>query len=182
MRSRSVPVLISKFKSLNKKKKICLVGDFSVGKTSLTQKFVNDVFSEEYLTTIGVKIDTAEVGDTKLVVWDVAGRDSLSSINSNYLVGASGVILVADGSRPRTLTDLNEIWRIVEQRIGDVPAVVALNKSDLEEFQVGLTQVEQQAEQTGASIIHQKGWPVLHTSAKDGSNVSELFETLVTLI
>jgi len=91
------------------KKKICMVGDFSVGKTSLTQKFVNNVFSEKYLTTIGVKIDTVEVNETKLIVWDVAGRDSLSPINASYLVGAAGVVLVADGTRPSTVADLPDI-------------------------------------------------------------------------
>jgi len=103
------------------KKKVCMVGDFSVGKTSLTQKFVNNVFSDQYLTTIGVKIDTAIVGDTKLIVWDVAGRDSLSPINVSYLVGAAGIVLVADGTRSETINDLHSIWETVQERIGDVP-------------------------------------------------------------
>ena len=84
------------------KKKVCVVGDFAVGKTSLTQKFVNNVFSEKYLTTVGVKIDTMEIDQTKLVIWDLAGRDSLSPINLSYLAGASGVIYVADGRNPNT--------------------------------------------------------------------------------
>ena len=86
-----------------------MVGDFSVGKTSLTQKFVNNVFSEKYLTTIGVKIDTVDVDDVKLVVWDVAGRDSLSPINVSYLVGAAGIVFVADGTREDTLKSLPEL-------------------------------------------------------------------------
>jgi len=88
------------------KKKVCLIGDFSVGKTSLVQQYVNQAFSEKYLTTIGVKIDTKlielEDDELKLVLWDVAGRDSLSSINTSYLVGASGIILVLDGTRKET--------------------------------------------------------------------------------
>ncbi len=155
------------------KKKICMVGDFSVGKTSLTQKFVNNVFSEKYLTTIGVKIDTANVGHTKLIVWDVAGRDSLSSINASYLVGAAGVVLVADGSRPHTVDDLNDIWSTVTQRIGDVPAVVALNKADLDDWGVGDDKVTE---------FRSLGWDVFNTSAKNGQNVPELFERLVEKI
>jgi len=96
-----------------------MVGDFSVGKTSLTQKFVNNVFSEKYLTTIGVKIDTVEIDDTKLIIWDVAGRDSLSPINASYLGGAAGVVLVADGTREATVKGLPDIWATVKQRIGD---------------------------------------------------------------
>jgi len=149
--------------------KVCMVGDFSVGKTSLTQKFVNNVFSESYLTTIGVKIDTAIVGGTKLIIWDVAGRDSLSPINVSYLVGASGIILVADGSRPETVDDLYDIWSSVEERIGKVPVVVALNKRDLPEWSVSSGQIER---------LKQQGWTVFETSAKDGVEVAQLFSEL----
>ncbi len=155
------------------KKKICMVGDFSVGKTSLTQKFVNNVFSEKYLTTIGVKIDTVDVNNVKLVVWDVAGRDSLSPINANYLVGAAGVILVADGTREETINNLPELWSLVEKKIGNVPCVVALNKADLPVWNVS-------EEQT--MMLSTRSWYALETSAKEGQNVAELFEHLVTEI
>ena len=155
------------------KKKVCMVGDFSVGKTSLTQKFVNNVFSDKYLTTIGVKIDTAEVGDTKLIVWDVAGRDSLSPINASYLVGAAGVVLVCDGTRPSTVLGLMDIWQTVQGRIGDVPVVVALNKSDLEGWAI---------ESNVAKMFSDNGWETFETSAKDGRNVDALFDALVSKI
>ena len=155
------------------KKKVCMVGEFSVGKTSLTQKFVNNVFSEKYLTTIGVKIDTVEVNDTKLIVWDVAGRDSLSPINASYLVGAAGIVLVADGTRAQTIESIPEIWSLVEQRIGNVPCVVALNKADLEDWHV---------DETAIGSLEDKGWDVFKTSAKDGAKVEDLFHSLVEKI
>jgi len=151
------------------KKKICMVGDFAVGKTSITQKFVNNVFSEKYLTTIGVKIDSLELADTKLIIWDVAGRDSLSPINASYLVGASGIVLVADGTRPQTVQDLPELWQVVEERIGNVPAVVALNKCDLEQWQVD-SEITQQ--------YKNRSWDCFATSAKESDGVAELFECL----
>ena len=150
-----------------------MVGDFSVGKTSLTQKFVNNVFSDKYLTTIGVKIDTAEVGDTKLIVWDVAGRDSLSPINASYLVGAAGVVLVCDGTRQNTVTGLIDIWQTVKNRIGEVPVVVALNKADVDEWSVS----DEIRSQFSAD-----GWELFETSAKDGRNVDILFQSLVEKI
>lgn len=153
------------------KKKICMVGDFAVGKTSLTQKFVNNVFSEKYLTTIGVKIDTVEVEDTKLILWDVAGRDSLSPINSSYLVGAAGIVLVADGTRSKTIESIPEIWATVEDRIGDVPCVLALNKADLENWNVDEASIE---------LFKKRGWDVFETSAKEGVQVENLFHSLVT--
>ena len=147
-----------------------MVGDFSVGKTSLTQKFVNNVFSDKYLTTIGVKIDTAEIGETKLIVWDVAGRDSLSPINASYLVGAAGVVLVCDGSRSNTVNNLLDIWNTVTERIGEVPAVVALNKADLSEWAI---------EDSMYATFEEQGWDVFATSAKEGDNVNRMFEKLV---
>ena len=155
------------------KRKICMVGDFSVGKTSLTQRFVNNVFSDKYLTTIGVKIDSSIVGDTKLIVWDVAGRDSLSPINANYLVGAAGIILVCDGSRPSTVTALLSLWQTVVDRIGEVPVVVALNKYDDEQWQVSDEQIEE---------LTEREWQFFRTSAKTGKNVERVFHELLAKI
>lgn len=147
-----------------------MVGDFSVGKTSLTQKFVNNVFSDKYLTTIGVKIDSTIVGDTKLIVWDVAGRDSLSPINANYLVGAAGIILVCDGTRPSTVTALYSLWQTVVDRIGEVPVVIALNKFDSKQWQVSEQQINE---------LKARQWQVFNTSAKTGENVQQLFNELL---
>lgn len=155
------------------KKKICMVGDFAVGKTSLTQKFVNNVFSDKYLTTIGVKIDTAEVSGTKLIIWDIAGRDSLSPVNISYIVGAAGVVLVADGTRANTVSGITDIWQTIAQRVGDVPIVVALNKHDSEDWSVSEQSLER---------FKELGWPVYFTSAKEGENVSLIFEDLVEQI
>lgn len=155
------------------KRKICMVGDFAVGKTSLTQKFVNNVFSDKYLTTIGVKIDSVVVGDSKLIVWDVAGRDSLSPINANYLVGAAGIVLVCDGTRPSTITALHSLWQTVSDRIGDVPVVVAINKYDDPDWQISEAQ---------HADLAAKNWESFNTSAKTGKNVEDLFSSLVAKI
>ena len=155
------------------KKKVCMVGDFSVGKTSLTQQFVNNVFSDKYLTTIGVKIDTVELDDTKLIIWDVAGRDSLSPINASYLVGAAGIVLVCDGTRSSTVSGLMDIWQVVKNRVGDVPVVVAFNKSDVEGWKI---------DQASYAAFAENGWETFVTSAKDGQNVDALFKALVAKI
>lgn len=149
------------------KKKICLVGDFAVGKTSLTQKFVNNVFSEKYLTTVGVKIDTVELDDQKLVIWDIAGRDSLSPINMSYLTGASGVIYVADGTRTESQKALMETHKRVVARIGTVKTVCALNKQDLPEWEI---------DPDLHAAFQREGIEIVASSAKTGDGVQSLFD------
>ena len=89
------------------KKKICMLGAFSVGKTSLVQKFVLSMFSAKYLTTVGVKVDKKSVEvdglPIDLIIWDIHGEDSTQDISESYLRGASGYVLVADGTRKETL-------------------------------------------------------------------------------
>src|SRR5258707_408911 len=88
-------------------RKICMLGGFSVGKTSLVKRYVQSIFSESYLTTVGVKIDkkTVTLGDrvVHLILWDLAGEDDMSSLRMSYLRGSAGYVLVADGTRPATL-------------------------------------------------------------------------------
>ena len=88
-------------------KKICLLGAFGVGKTSLTRRFVDSIFSDTYLTTVGVKIDKKTVavnGNTvNLLIWDIAGEDEVSAVRTSYLRGAAGYLLVVDVTRAQTL-------------------------------------------------------------------------------
>src|SRR5271163_4489340 len=116
-------------------KKICMIGAFSVGKTSLVKRYVQSVFSETYLTTVGVKIDKKTVdvsGRTvNLILWDVAGEDDISSLRMSYLRGAAGYVLVADGTRPSTLDVARSLRERVQTEYGSLPFVLLLNKNDL---------------------------------------------------
>ena len=77
-------------------KKVCIIGDFAVGKTSTVARCVHNVFSDKYLTTVGVKIDTKEVvledseKTVKMIIWDIAGTDRFSAVEFSYLRGSSG--------------------------------------------------------------------------------------------
>lgn len=119
-------------------RKVCLLGAYAVGKTSLVSRFVHSIFSDKYHTTIGVKIDRkiVEVSgrQVKLMLWDVEGEDHLRTTRPAYLRGAAGYILVADGTRIETMRCLSEIYRRARAIAGPVPCVVAINKVDLEEF------------------------------------------------
>ena len=86
-------------------KKICMLGGFGVGKTSLVSRFVSSMFSDKYLTTVGVKVDKKTVpidsGEMTLMLWDIYGQDEFQTVRDSYLRGASGYLLVADGTRSR---------------------------------------------------------------------------------
>ena len=155
-------------------KKICMLGAFSVGKTSLVKRFVESVFSETYLTTVGVKIDkkTVELSDriVNLILWDLAGEDDISSLRMSYLRGAAGYVLVADGTRPLTLEVALSLRQRVEAEFGRLPFVLLLNKSDLkEQWAISDEDVED---------LRQSGWWVRSTSARTGEGVDDAFGTL----
>jgi len=88
-------------------RKICMLGGFSVGKTSLVKRYVESIFSDSYLTTVGVKIDkkVEQLPDrvVSLVLWDLAGEDDIGSLRMSYLRGSAGYVLVADRTRRSTL-------------------------------------------------------------------------------
>ncbi|MBW4611855.1 MAG: GTP-binding protein [Desmonostoc vinosum HA7617-LM4] len=159
-------------------KKICMVGAFAAGKTSLVTRFVSSIFSENYHTTVGVKIDkkVVEIQDKQLnfILWDLYGEDEFQKLRISYLRGSSGYLLVVDGTRNNTLEKAISLQNRVEESIGQVPFILILNKSDLiDEWEIDTTQI---------SKIEQKGWTVMKTSAKNGFGVEEVFQNLAQKI
>lgn len=117
-------------------KKICLLGDFAVGKTSLVSRFVEGRFDDRYISTIGVKISrkplTRLYGDLNLLVWDLAGGDEFT-LQSSYLRGAAGALIVCDLTRRETLAAFERYARQVQLVSASAPVVFIGNKVDLEE-------------------------------------------------
>ncbi|MEO0374807.1 MAG: Rab family GTPase, partial [Cyanobacteria bacterium P01_A01_bin.17] len=116
-------------------KKICMIGAFATGKTSLVSRFVRGIYSDKYQTTVGVKIDkkTMQIGEqtVNLILWDIHGEDEFQEIRMSYLRGSSGYILVVDGTRSETLDKAISLQAEIKKEIGDVPIIMMLNKSDL---------------------------------------------------
>lgn len=159
-------------------KKICLLGAFGVGKTSLVRRFVDTIFSDAYLTTVGVKIDkkllTVGTEQMALILWDIAGEDDIAAVRVSYLRGAAGYLLVIDGTRPETLDTAVSIQSRVDAEIGSVPFVALLNKADLEEdWTISMERIAQ---------LEAAGWTFRRTSAKTGSAVEETFQELAALL
>jgi small GTP-binding protein len=153
------------------KRKICMLGAFSVGKTSLVGQFVHSMFSEKYLTTVGVKIDKktipVEEDEVTFLIWDLHGEDKVQSVREAYLRGCAGYILVADGTRKYTLTVAEQIREKVESLVGTIPSILLLNKSDLMD--------EWEVTDEDATALRDKGWTVMNSSAKTGESVEEVF-------
>ena len=155
-------------------KKICMLGAFSVGKTSLVRRYVSSVFSDAYLTTVGVKIDKRVIDldgrEVTLILWDIAGEDDVSTVRLSYLRGSAGFVLVADGTRARTLDVARSLQSRVRAELGEVPFTLLVNKSDLAE-QWTIADAE-------LGALRAAGWSVRRTSAKSGEGVEDAFREL----
>ena len=154
--------------------KVPLVGAFAVGKTSLVRRFVESVFDEKYLTTVGVKIDrkslTVETREVTLVIWDIAGEDAFQQVESAYVRGAAGLLLVADGTRPATCDKALELDERLRAEIGEVPRLLLVNKCDLAD------QWRLEDDHEGEALA--RGLRPRPTSARDGSGVESAFQDL----
>ncbi|GAB4426611.1 MAG: Rab family GTPase [Anaerolineae bacterium] len=159
-------------------KKVCLLGDFAVGKTSLVRRFVYDLFDDKYLSTIGVKVSrktmtvTGANGATELtmMLWDLAGSEEFDGVRASYLRGASGAVLVCDLTRADTLANLERYVNGLLQHRSETRLVLAANKADLTEgIEISPAQVEEMAAKMGISFYF--------TSAKTGETV-ETVETM----
>jgi small GTP-binding protein len=157
-------------------KKVCLLGAFAVGKTSLVRRYVHSLFSEKYHTTVGVKIDKKTVRvrdeDVSLILWDLHGEDDFQSVRSSYLRGASGILLVVDGTRGATLHTAGLLHERVEGELGPLPFVLLLNKADARE--------QWDLDEGRVAELKGRGWAVLESSAKTGESVEDAFLLLAT--
>lgn len=152
------------------RRKICMLGSYAVGKTSLVMRFAKNTFSERYMTTIGVRILKKEVlvedQPTSLLLWDIHGEDNFQQIRPSYLRGSSGYLLVVDGTRSATMDKALEIHERARATIGDVPFLMLLNKSDMR----GEWELRDERE-----LALEAGGNTVPTSAKTGDGVEEAF-------
>lgn len=150
--------------------KIVLLGSVGVGKTSLARQFVHSKFSEEYHSTIGVKVDKKVVqfpkGQVDLLIWDLAGEIYQSDLFRKYLQGASGVIAVYDITRPSTYGKIKDVFKELDDSNADLHKIILGNKSDLADNENHSTHIKK-------TISHN-----FLTSAKTGENVDKAFKEL----
>lgn len=156
------------------KKKVCMLGAFAVGKTSLVQRYVHSIFSDKYHTTVGVKIEKAQIRtaetDVDLIIWDLHGEDEFQHVRFSYLKGSSGCIYVVDGTRKTTLTTALNLKKIVESTLGEIPFILIVNKLDLKD--------KWEIEPLMLEDIRKNGAIIIKTSAKTGEEVKKAFQLL----
>ena len=162
-------------------KKICVIGEAAVGKTSLIRRFVLDKFDDRYISTIGTKTSAKDIKITvdekgfylTLQIWDILGLRCFSKLQKRAYKGAKGAFIVIDTTRRETLRSFGD-WLISLYKVaGEIPVVVLGNKNDLE-AEIGRDEIEK--------VAMDYGFPYYITSARTGENVKEAFHTLGKLL
>jgi small GTP-binding protein len=162
-------------------KKICMLGDPAVGKTSLVARFVFSMFDDKYIETIGAKVTkrtmalehvaTKQRFRLKLMIWDIAGQKTLDFIKPTYYRDAEGAFLVCDLTRKETLLNIPKWCQSIRDVCGKIPVVLMVNKSDIKNS-AQFTSAD--AQKAGLGM----GAQVFMTSAKSGDNVEGAFSAL----
>jgi small GTP-binding protein len=167
--------------------KIVVVGNAAVGKTSLIKRYTTDTFQKDYISTLGMHFSKFEedVGGEKveLLLWDLAGQESFSSLRDRFYAGSSGAIIVFSlaPEELETYQHLEKWFSNIREGCGSIPIILFGNKADL---------VDQEALATSpnyaTSDVHVEKFAQDHkiiryfkTSALTGQNVKEAFQTLV---
>jgi small GTP-binding protein len=162
------------------KRKIVLLGDSAVGKTSLIRRFVTDRFDDKYITTIGTKVTKKELCITKddrkidltLMIWDVLGQKGYTNVQARSFQGADGVLYVCDLTRADSLDNINSYWLAELGKVAsNVPAVLVGNKIDLQDER-------KVSDDMLSTFADQFKMPHYLSSAKTGENVERVFQSL----
>lgn len=161
-------------------KKVCLLGDFSTGKTSLVRRFVYDLFDERYMSTLGVNIsrkvvDLPAQAQVRLLIWDLSGNEKFDGARADYIKGSAGALLVCDLTRAETVARLSYFKDYLYSACPGIPLILIGNKSDL------VIQGDSNVQQV-ESIASQANLPCKITSAKTGTEVETAFILLARMM
>ena len=161
--------------------KIITLGDSHVGKSSLIVKYIDNKFSNVYMSTIGFDLKHKQITlndgtDAKIMIYDTAGQERFKSLAANYIKKANGILLVYDISEHSTFENIGMWMESITEEKGDkLPIVLVGNKADL-------TDERQVTYEEGKKLAEDKGFHFFETSCKDGANVSECFIDLAELV
>ena len=161
--------------------KIITLGDSHVGKSSLIVKYIDNKFSNAYMSTIGFDLKHKQINlkdgtDAKIMIYDTAGQERFKSLAANYIKKANGILLVYDIADHSTFENIG-VWMesITEEKGDKLPIVLVGNKADLENERQVLYK-------EGKDLAESKGFHFYETSCKNGANVTECFLDLAELV
>jgi len=161
-------------------KKIIIVGEPAVGKTSLIKKFISGRFSTDYKASIGTNMFIKELDldsgmNIKLQIWDIAGQERWTEMRHIYYKGTHGVIIVGDLTRKKTFEQIKNFWcPDLNKYCKNIPRIMLANKEDLVK-NISIEELNTYGQKINAKSI-------IFTSAKLGTNVDEAFKFLSELI
>ena len=159
--------------------KILLIGDSSVGKTSILLRYVDDEFNDSYISTIGIeyKIKTINVNNKKITmrIWDTSGQERYRSITQNFYRNANGILFVFDVTKKESFNNI-KLWLTDSQNCeANISKILIGNKIDLEEER-------EVSNETIENFASKKEMKFFETSAKEGTNIDLIFRELAELI
>ena len=161
--------------------KIITLGDSHVGKSSLIVKYIDNKFSNAYMSTIGFDLKHKQINlkdgtEAKIMIYDTAGQERFKSLAANYIKKANGILLVYDIADHSTFENIGMWMESITEEKGDkLPIVLVGNKADLEDER-------QVSYKEGKDLAENKGFHFYETSCKNGANVTECFLDLAELV
>ena len=153
-------------------KKIVLLGQFGVGKTSIARRYLLDVFDNDYVPTLGVQIRKQVIElpsgrKLSMIIWDLEGFSSVSRTRSSYLLGSHAFVYVFDVTRPYTYQNIENDVNFIKTKYPKVILEIIGNKIDMED------------EKTVAPLLKERNVSVTgYVSAKSGKGIQDLFTRL----
>ncbi|MHA1584577.1 MAG: GTP-binding protein [Promethearchaeota archaeon] len=162
------------------KLKIIVAGDKDVGKTSLIHRYINDTFQANTMATIGVDFMTKHLtidgNEIRLSLWDFAGEDKFRNLFPSYCSGANAAIILYDITNPDSFTGLDDWMNLINSSTGSIEKLLICAKHDLiADAKVSDEEAENFVKQNDISDF-------MHSSAKTGENISNIFEFITRKI
>ncbi len=155
--------------------KVCVVGAFATGKTSLVAQLLEGTCGQRYQTTVGVRIERKRIETAQtqidMVLWDIHSEDQFQQVKMSYLRGASAYVLVVDGIRRASLTTALDLQKRVTQRIGNVPYVMVINKCDL--------QTDWEITEDDIALLKTQNYDLIRTSTKTGVGIDRCLSKIL---
>ena len=165
----------------DEKCQLLIIGDSSVGKTSILSRYANGTFSANYLATVGLdnftKDETIDGKNVRIKIWDTAGQERYKALTKGFFRNAQGIMIVYDVTNQETYENVKFWIESIKTNIGaeldNIPIIIIGNKIDSD---------REVNKDTASKFCEEKNYPYYETSAKTGENIDTTIRDLVKLV